>query len=534
MKRKKGAILPIALAFIFGLAACGNSNTETTVPETESSYSQKAFVSVESDLYGWGDTDGGTCIPRESDNDVTYDSNTSAVMTISLADGGTPDPALIDTSNAYVQLDEGDGYYTEDLEFNGTALDAEFENGTLTYHLQDGDLNWVNDSSYEVALGGLEWSAQGGDGNGHYIFNLSVCGITYDGEELAPGHFRAEVYIYGREFSKDEDTWGVATINKLKFSEIEKKELADVPTVDKEPVWTWVDQAGFGKPVLCDYPQEDYDATDEFYISWPSGVDASALTADDITITLTGTYTDIFPEDQYVLVPNTGMVTLDNGEQMPDGDYSVFADSDTTQIAVNMIYWAYTPVYTTMTVSVNTDKVEGYEGTLEKTYDIASVYTYRVQTGGGSNQDGTVTCQSIFGVENIYDITIDDLAAVSGEYSYSRSKDGDKAWLIENEDGTFTVTKEESEATVYPDTDPKLLGHVLYNTQHEVKVEYNGAEVTFKMNPTCTVRKADLATIALVAKDGYALSQAVGGWGDHMNWPWLNFLNQGWRESDSE
>lgn len=527
MKKSKGIAFLCAALLLLGLAGCKNAEE----PQPDDGYSREAFVAVESDLYGWGETNGGTCIPRESDNDVTYDPDTSAVMTITLADGGVPDAALIDISGAYVQLDEGDGYYPEDFQFDGTALEGEFVDGVLTYCLHDGDLKWINDPSYEVRLGGMEWSAQGGDGNGLYTFNLSVRGITYNGKELAPGHFRARVSIYGREFSQDNATWGVATINKLKFREPQKTPLAGAPEVGKEPVWTWKSDAGYDRPVLCDFPQEDYDAADNFYISWPAGADASALTADDITITLTGKYTDIYPEDCYVLTPNTGMVTLDNGEQMPDGDYSVFSDKDTTQIAVNMIYWPYAPVYTTMTISVNTDGVTGYDGTAENTWDIASVYTYRVQTGGGSNQDGTVTCQSIYGVENIHDIGIDDLANISGAYSYSYSKDGNKAWLIENSDGSFTVTTDEAEATVYEDTDPQLLGHVLYSTQNQVKAEFNDASVTFKMNPSCTVRRADPQETALVPAEGYALSQAIGGWGDHMNWPWLNFVNQGWREN---
>ena len=261
-------------------------------------------------------------------------------------------------------------------------------------------------------------------------------------------------------------------------------------------------------------------------------MDASALTADDITITLTGKYTDIYPEDQYVLTPNTGMLKLDNGEQMPDGDYSVFSDSNTTQIAVNMIYWPYAPVYTTMTILVNGDKVSGYDGTLENTWDIASVYTYRVQTGGGSRQDGTVTCQSLFGVENIKSVSIDELANVISSYSYSYSKDGNKVWLVENSDGSFEVTTDEAEATVYDDTDPQLLGHVLYSTQYQLETEVDGESVTFRMIPSCILSKVDLETTTFAASDGFALSLAAGGWEDHMNWPWLNFINQGWRESN--
>jgi len=525
---KKNLAFLCAAVLLLGLAGCGGAGGE----QADDNYSKKAFVTVESDLYGWGFTNGGTCIPRESDNDVTYEPDTAAVMTVALADGSAPDPAKLDTTNACVTLEEGDGYYPEDFVFSGTALGGEFENGQLAYHLHDGDLTWVNDPSYEVKLGGLEWSAQGGDGNGLYTFNLSVRGITYDGKELAPAMFRARVYIFGREFSMDNALWGAATINKLKFREPHKTALAKDPEVGKDPVWTWVSAAGYKKPTLCDYPQEGYDADDYFFIHWPAGVDASGLTAEDFTITLENGYTEIFPEDRYVLKPNTGMVELPNGEQMPDGDFTVFADPGSTQISVNMVYWPYAPVFTKMTISVDGSKVSGFDGTLERSWDIDSVFTYRVQTGGGSRTDGTVTCQSIFGVANIHDITIDDLANINGAYSYSHSNDGEKSWLIENPDGSFTVTTDESQATVYDFTDPQLLGHVLYSTQYQVQVEVNGETVTYKMEPACTVRRAEPGNTALEPMDGFALSQAVGGWGDHMNWPWLNFLNLGWTPSN--
>ena len=36
--------------------------------------------------------------------------------------------------------------------------------------------------------------------------------------------------------------------------------------------WTWIGADYEGKPILCDTEQDD------FYITWPEGVDASALT----------------------------------------------------------------------------------------------------------------------------------------------------------------------------------------------------------------------------------------------------------------
>jgi hypothetical protein len=551
-------------------------------------------VSVESDLYGTANTNGYTTLKaEEEENEVTYDDTTAAIITLSFKDGSEIDDSLIDTSNAYITLDEGDGYYLDDLTFNGGDLDSVFEDGKLIYHLEMGDIEWNQPEGYEVDNGGVEWSCQGGNGNGEYVFNLSVHGITYDGVELDPASFRATVYIYGREFSATSSPenpssarWGAGGYDSVELPLPEEKALEEEVVVDTEPVWTWVGDDTYGKPIICDYSHEEqqqmmggsqggsdekkdendeqngpddeqeggsqdqqgendneaanyHDATDNFYISWPEGVDASALENGDVTITLYSKY-----GDEYVLTPNTGLKVVEqNGEEIADGEYSVFASSDTTQIAVNMVYWAYTPVYTTMTIDVNTDKISGYDGEVSYSTEIGSVYTYMVQTGGGLDYYGTVTAQGLYGIANMDDLELADFSghATSYDYAYQEGEGMQKnavAFLIDNGDGTYTVTENEDEATKYDaDNAAALVGHFLLTTNRDesIEAEYNGEMVEFSKNydGNTMVNIPDLETTRLVAADGYVLSQAMI-WSEHMRWPWLYFNGCGWLASDAE
>lgn len=581
------------------------------------------IVTVESNLYGTANTNGYTTLKAEEDeNEVIYDDSTAAVITLSFADGKEVEDDLIDISNAYVSLDAGDGYYLEDLTFNGGALDAEPENGKITYKLSTGDLEWNQPEGYEVDNGGMEWSCQGGNGNGEYVFNMAVHGIAYDGQELEPASFRTTVYIYGREFSATSSPenpsasrWGAGGYDSVELPLPEEKPLENEVLVEKEPVWTWVGDNTYGKPIICDYSHEEqqmmmggskgghddksdqngpadsdggkpmkdqgegqegpdggkqmeaqnegqnegqkdpdgdrqmelndgqenagryHDATDNFYISWPDGVDASALGADDVTITLCSNY-----GDEYVLRPNNGVKVVEqNGEEIADGEYSVFSSGNTTQIAVNMVYWAYTPVYTTMTIDVNTEKVEGYEGEVSYTTEIGSVYTYMVQTGGGLDYYGTVTAQCVYGLANTAELELSDVGSypTSFNYAYMEGEGMHKeavAFLIDNGDGTYSVTENAEEATEYEaDNNPAWIGHMLLSTNREetIEAEFNGETVAFSKNYNSgtMVQVPDLATTKLVAADGYVLSQSMM-WGEHMRWPWLYFNGCGWTAAE--
>lgn len=535
MKKLK-VLLSVLCALVIVLSLVGFVGCNTN---KEPDYSDVAKVSVVSDLYGTGFTNGGTCLPDSAK--VSYDESTSAKMTVSSNNGEELDLSKLDTSEAYIKIEDGDGYYAYDLKLNGAEL-GNFTNGEYTYHLGNNAFEWVNDADYFAtttsiggqAQGGLEWSCQGGDGNGLYTFNLSVNGIKYDGKLVRPGYFRAKVYIYGREFSDASNTWGIAGMN-LDFVEPTAKAMTAKVTAGNSPVWTWegCEQAdGYTKPMLCDMPTgAKYDAIDNFYITWPSAANAASIKAEDITIKLTTNYSDIFAEDIYTLKPNAQMKTLANGKKMPDGDYSVFYDSatKTTQIAVNMVYWKFAPVYTKMTITVNKDKVSGYDQTIEKTYDIASVYAYNYQTGGAGNnaQNGQVTVNPLFGIGNLDSITITDVATVTPKNVYVVSGRSGNLYLVDNGNGNYSTTSNESEATKYSGTDPQLCGHTLYQSQYKITV----GNSTLTMAPGVSPKSFDLAKTNVVAADGFALPNSRVTWSAHLNWGWLNFINAGWTQS---
>ena len=569
MKAKKVLAIILTVAMTISIVACGSkTDTSSTVAPATSETGEvtqptgSPALSVQSDLYGTACTNGYTTLKTEEpDHEVIYDDSTSAVMSLSFEDGTKVDDSLIDTSEASVSLEDGDGYYVDDFTFAGDSVDATFENGQLTYKLSTGDIEWKNPDSYAVDNGGLEWSCQGGNGNGVYTFNLAVNGIKYDGVEIDPATFRAVVYIYGREFSSTSSPdnpgstsrWGAGGYDSVELPLPESKPLEEEVAVGEEPVWTWIGGDGtYDMPIICDYSgSEDmgpnftgeapyHDATDNFYISWPTGIDASTISDKDVTITLNSEY-----GDKYVLTPNTGLKTIEeNGEQIADGEYSIFASEKTTQVAVNMVYWSYVPVYTTMTIEA---KLNGQ--TYSNTYDIGSVYTYMVQLGGGLDYEGTVCAQTIYGIANWNELTLKDIIAVSKEqlaeyyytYAYSEGQgmnSQEVAWLHFNQDGTYEVTTDKTEATQYPDDkNEQLINHTLFSTNHvgdPIEAEYNGAQVTFSKsysgNTMITTDKEALANVKILP--GYVQSYAMM-WGNHMRWPWLYFNDCGWLASEN-
>ncbi len=546
MKKFLALVLTMTMVLSMGVSASATELTDEGAATT-------VTASVESNLYGSANTQGNSTLKAELGVEVEYDEDSAAVITLTTSDGSPIDDSLIDISEAYVTLDAGDGYYVSSLEFNGTALTGEFVNGQLSYHLNTGDIEWKQPDGYYVDNGGMEWSALGGNGNGEYTFNLSVHGIKYDGVEVEAASFRAYVYIYGRQFSSttsptggSSSRWGAGGYDSVELPLPEEKTLEETVTVGTDPVWTWVGDSTYDMPILCDYSYyydvenedgesvtEFYDATDNFYITWPDGVDASELTADDVTITLYSQY-----GDEYVLTPNTGLRYIEEAdESIANGEYSVFAGESTTQIAVNMVYWAAAPVYTTMTIEVASDAT----GTVSQTYDIGSVYTYYVQTGGGLDYEGTVTIQQVYGVANIDELDIDDVANVtvtSYTYAYTSGRTA-LAWLIFNEDGTITVTEDKDEATTFEsDMDPEKVSYMICRTGHTeptYTAEYNGEEVTFSRSydGSVSLKTIDLDDTALVAASGYVLCQS-SSWEDHQRWGWLYFNNVGWTETEED
>jgi hypothetical protein len=493
-------------------------------------------VQIESTIFGTADTEGFSTLKAYTDAELTVEGQKVTYTGEAVLDLGAD--ADIDISEAYVSLDAGDGYYLDDFIFNGGS-NLTVQDGKVVYTLNTGDIEW-NNYGYEVGEGGNEWSCIGGNGNGEYVFNLSMHGVKVNGEELDAVPFRANVYIYGREFSSQSSpsnpngsTWGAGGYDDVVLPEAVGAELTEDVAVGEEPVWTWVGSDDYDLPVFCDYE------TDNFYISWPEGVDAASLTDEDVTITLYSQY-----GDAYVLTANTGETTFEqNGLSIPNGEYSVFASETTTQVAINMVYWPMAPVYNTMTIEVNADKVDGYEGEVSQDYDIATVYANMVQAGGGLDLENTVTTVNVYGIGNIEDLSIDDVyTPVTYYYVYSEGE-GRQAqelyYLVDNGDGTFTVTDNKDEATVYDseETNAQLLGHNIFTTNNSgtVEEEYEGTTYTFKrkLNYGNAAASNLLVSDSMEAAPGYVMT-AKGSYDDHQRSAWLYFNNTGWKQETTE
>lgn len=488
---------------------------------------QTPVLTIESDLYGEAFTDGNSTLKAENGIDVTYDSNTSAVLTLKLPDGSAVDDRNIDVTDARVRVSEGDGYNADFLTLKADTLEGSWTDGQLTFTLESGDLEW-NNGSYPVDNGGIEWSAIGGDGNGHYNLTFTVSGIKYNGETIEDQSFPVHIYIYGREFSSrkspdgqiktiEEQGNGAAGYDDLVLPEAEFSPPETQPNTDNSAVWTWIGDGE--KPILCDY------LTDNFYISWPEGTDASALVNSDITITLHSKYGD-------TLVLN------------PGEDYSIQTGTMETQISVPYVYWPFTPVYTTMEICVDTQNVTGPEGgtILTKTYDIASVYTHMVQSGGGMDRDLTVVCYQFFGLKNLTSWE----QVVSPAYYYfaykspdAGAKDPWEYYYAEDENGTPYITENQEEAKTSDacgadEKNLQLLGNVVFTTAHDtdpLEVEIDGKAYTF--TKVYSGGKTILPDKTLEPSDGYVLTPSQN-WDTHQRWAWLFINGQGWLDETVE
>lgn len=211
------------------------------------------------------------------------------------------------------------------------------------------------------------------------------------------------------------------------------------------PAFSWTGEGD--KPIVCD------DFEDHFFITWPEGVNADALTAQDIVITMKSERGDVF--------------TLD-----AEHDYAVFHQENVTCIAMPFKYWPYTPVYTTITIAVADealvyDRAAGEMTGLEQTFDIASVYAYEVQQGGGMDRDLTVVAYSFYGVDGL-----ESADQVMAAYTYTlqyTDADGNVQYYAEK-DGKGVLTAQADEAMVFDATceeerNVQLIGNTVYVTR---------------------------------------------------------------------
>ena len=501
---RRSFVQAVGLATVagLGLAGCSSSTTDSGSAAEETA-TAAVTATATSTIFGSADTANKSTLKKtliktsgpgdtniyyydENGDRVTYPEDTVLEMpdvtyvgeaTISLGDD--VDDSLIDSSAAVVALVEGDGYYVDELVLSNTALDGDFEGGSCTYTLAEGDLTWnMGDYPLVDENSGREWSCFGGDGNGCYTFTFQVSGIVYDGEELDPVTFPVEVYIWGRDGSDMVEEFN-ATEDPVAVESESGVEQTD------EVQWTWVGDGD--KPILCD------NLADDFFVTWPSGTDASGITADDVTVTLASAYG----------------ATL---ELEADSQFVVFASEAETQIAVTYMNWPYTPVYTTMTIAVAADDLEA-----SQTYDIASVYIYMVQQGGGGETiDGTVTAYSYYGFDNLT-----DASQILNDATYTlgvAQDDETTLYYAEDESGTAYLTDDETLAVAYDangedDCNHQLVAQTAFSTtrvDQTVDMEVDGETVTFTKSYSSSTKSAEEAAAAgLEPAAGFALADTI-------------------------
>jgi hypothetical protein len=473
-----------------------------TVPELD----------VTSNIAGSAYTHGKSTLKEHFGGVVTYAAGTRANLALKLP--GLDDSG-IGTTGAKVQLTSGDGYYPSEYVLKTTTLDHTWAKGRTSYSLQQGDLA-INTGDYPVTDpdSGREWSCLGGDGQGNYTFNLTVSGITYHGLPVAPRTFRVHISIYGYNYTSDAAAlYGSGTTVEPDFAPLDEK-VADPPERASRPVWTWVGEGG--EPNLTDAKADD------FYVTWPRGVNASALRASDVTVTLRSTEGDTH--------------TLKAGR-----DFQLDTSSGESQIAVTLQNWAFEPVYSTLDVKVSPAHLKGdkSKAPASSSYDITSVYVYEAQQGGGGTTvDGTVTAYSFYGLDNL---TSPDQVMSPVTYTLSTSVDGQTEYYAEDAQGHGTLVGTAAAAKVYDgsgaeDRNVRLIGNTVYTTTRLNRTAthtVDGTSLTFaKTYAGGKLLAPAAADPALRTAPGYAVDTSFANWVSHEKWAWQSSIAVGWTGID--
>ena len=488
----------------------------------------------------------------------------TATFTLELPEGA--DIADVSFDNVTVAMSEGDGYYISEFVDPVVSLDASAwtADGTYTFSFDDDTVaalftrDTVRGSESEVYTeGGPDWSQFGGDGNGRYFFNLTVSGITYQGEEIEDATFRVCYYVYGRDASDKARITLSEYINVYDYEEEGAEEITlaaqgvTVAADDNAAVWTWIGEDYAGVPILCDTLQDD------FYITWPEGTDASALTSSDVFICLYSQYGDAL-----VLTP--------------DSDYYVYTSGNETQIALPFVYMPFTPVYTGMVICVNNEAITYADdfdvNSVLAVYDIASVYVYEIQSGG-LDTNGSVLSYQFYGFDE--DSLTDWSQIMHGfEYVlYIEEEDGTILYYSEENGGTLVSTEEEATAydangaedlnirlwnqtVIYDTTVTTTLddGTVVYRTETKT---VDGEEITFIKDVVYGWDGEDLRGVLMSPSEAAAngLEPAAGYcfpqsddfyelyaaydyghdyWVAHSMWPWVEGIEVGWLTSSDD
>lgn len=165
----------------------------------------------------------------------------------------------------------------------------------------------------------------------------------------------------------------------------------------------------------------------------------------------------------------------------------------------------------------------------QKTYDIASVAAYMVQTGGGGVAvDGTVTCYNYYGL-----LEMNENAAGSATYTLTTEQDGTTYYYMENADGTSALTADAAAAKAFDangeaDCNVKVLHNVVFVQTRMGQTEQktvNGEAVLFQKNYSNRISK----TPAQIVKDkGAVLDDGFNLTGSYSNWAWTMRYQSGW------
>ncbi|KAJ5552407.1 hypothetical protein N7494_001785 [Penicillium frequentans] len=466
-------------------------------------------LSIVSNITGSAYTHAKSTLKEMFGVDVTYNADTHAKLLLELP--GLED-SKIGFDNATVTLADGDGYYTSEYILKSDKLTGSWINGGTTYSLQQGDMV-INTGDYLIkdTDSGREWSCLGGDGRGNYIFNLEVAGITYNGLPVAAQTFRTHVYIYGYNYTSDALTkYGAGTTVQAVLEPLSKK-VDNPPKRGNVPVYTWVGNGD--KPNLADAQADDV------YITWPAGTDASKIEADDVQIILSSEQGDRLALEA-------------------SNDFVISTSSSETQIAITLQNWPFEPVYTKMTITVNGGNLKGTKqsaASLTKTYDIASVYVYLAQQGGGGTTiDGTVTAYSFYGLANLTQVS---QIAEGANYTLGTTIDGMQKYYAETANGSGILVNTTTAADVYDgsgveDMNVQLIGNTVYITTRvnaTATEKVNGLPVTFtKTYAGGATLSPDAASPYLSGQPGYVLNKTSDSWIYHEKWAWQSSIAAGW------
>lgn len=271
---------------------------------------------------------------------------------------------------------------------------------------------------------------------------------------------------------------------------------------------------GTPKPVLCD------DKQDDFFITWPTGTDASGITAANVTVTLHSQY-----GEHYQLTSI--------GEHI---QYAVFSSAGETQVAVTFRHAAFTPVFNTMTIAID----DGQGLTASQTYDIASVYAYLVQQGGGGlPADGVCTAYSYYGYDGL---SIE--CAAKSTYTLRYTDENGETWYYNQNGGLSAAVEKTTQSFMGPVTslaapDDAAVYDAMGKDECDVQFIVNTLFVKTRLNQAET-KTVDGKEITFAKEyssgqisdwGGVSLSPGyvrTSGFSPNQQWAWSAYYGSGW------